>query len=222
MGKFFNIRPARRLSAGTLGGEEKPSMSTELSTWFPNSLAYWLFIIIFIVWAASEVINTFWFRHYQNKRNIRADRGSYWIIWLIIWISFILSLILRANNLGVFNNYIQFIGLLISILGIILREWAVLTLGRSYTVIISIDTSQKLVKHGPYHWLRHPSYTGSILSLVGFSLALGTWLGGVIVLFLSLAGYFYRAIIEEKVLLEAFGEEYQDYMKHTWRLFPGF
>jgi len=102
-----------------------------------------------------------------------------------------------------------------------LREWAVLTLGRRYTVTISIDSDQKLVNNGPYHWLRHPSYTGSILSLVGFPLALGTWLGGILVLFLSLAGYFYRAIIEEKALLEAFGEEYRDYMKHTWRFFPG-
>jgi protein-S-isoprenylcysteine O-methyltransferase Ste14 len=196
-------------------------MPIELSTWFPNHLAFWLFILFFILWAASEVINTFWFRRYQKEQNILADRGSYWVIWAIIWISFILSFIFRANKIGVFQNYIQYLGLLISVLGIILREWAVLTLRRSYSVIISIDSRRKLIMHGPYHWLRHPSYTGSILSLVGFSLALGTWFGGLVVLFLSFTGYYYRAKIEEKALLVTYGEEYQNYIQHTWRFFPG-
>jgi protein-S-isoprenylcysteine O-methyltransferase Ste14 len=196
-------------------------MSIELSAWFPNRIAFWLFIIIFILWAASELFNTFWFRRYQNNRKERSDRGSYWIIWLIIWISFIFSFILRTNNFGVFHNYIQYLGLLISMLGICLREWAVLTLGRGYTVTISIDSDLTLVKNGPYHWLRHPSYTGSILSLVGFPVAMGTWFAGVLVLILNFAAYSYRAIIEEKALLEALGEEYREYMDHTWRFFPG-
>jgi len=106
-------------------------------------------------------------------------------------------------------------------LGICLREWAVLTLGRNYSVNISIDSDRKLITNGPYHWLRHPSYTGSILSLVGFPVAMGTWFAGVLVLILSLASYYYRAKNEEKALLEAFGQEYRDYMQHTWRFFPG-
>jgi len=151
-----------------LGGELIQTMSIELSTWFPNRMAYWLFIIIFILWAASELFNTLWFRRYKNNRIIQTDDRSYWIIWLVIWISFILSFITRANNLGIFHNSIQYLGLLISMLGICLREWAVLTLGKYFTVTISIQHNQKLIKNGPYHWLRHPSYTGSILYLVGF------------------------------------------------------
>ena len=106
-------------------------------------------------------------------------------------------------------------------LGICLREWAVLTLGRNYSVNISIDSDRKLITNGPYHWLRHPSYTGSILSLVGFPVAMGTWFAGVLVLILSLAGYSYRVKNEEKALLEALGNEYREYMDHTWRFFPG-
>jgi protein-S-isoprenylcysteine O-methyltransferase Ste14 len=105
--------------------------------------------------------------------------------------------------------------------GIALREWAVLSLSRSFTVVVTILSGQELVRRGPYRWIRHPAYSGSILSLVGFPLSLGTWAGGLLVLVLSLAGYHYRVQIEEKALLEAFGDEYREYMQHTSRFFPG-
>jgi protein-S-isoprenylcysteine O-methyltransferase Ste14 len=104
--------------------------------------------------------------------------------------------------------------------GIAFREWAVLSLGRFFTVAVTVASDQTLVKQGPYRWLRHPSYSGSILSLVGFPLAMGTWVGGLSILALSLVGYFYRVKVEEKALLKVFGDEYRDYMQRTWRFFP--
>jgi protein-S-isoprenylcysteine O-methyltransferase Ste14 len=127
----------------------------------------------------------------------------------------------RVLNLGVFHNDLQYLGLVLVALGVTFREWAVMSLGRFFTVTVTIAAQQTLVKRGPYHWLRHPAYSGSILSLVGFSLSLGTWMGGLLVLFLSLGGYLYRVQIEERVLLGVFGDEYRDYMQHTWRFFPG-
>jgi protein-S-isoprenylcysteine O-methyltransferase Ste14 len=127
----------------------------------------------------------------------------------------------RVLNLGVFHNDLQYLGLVMVALGVTFREWAVMSLGRFFTVTVTIAAQQTLVKRGPYHWLRHPAYSGSILSLVGFSLSLGTWMGGLLVLFLSLGGYLYRVQIEERVLLGVFGDEYRDYMQHTWRFFPG-
>ena len=85
-----------------------------------------------------------------------------------------------------------------------------------------VAPGQTLVKRGPYRWLRHPAYSGSILSLVGFSLSVGTWVGALLVPVFNLSGYLNRVRIEEEALLEVFGSEYRDYMRHTWRLFPGF
>ena len=193
--------------------------------WFPNNAAAWLFFIAFYIWAISELVNTFGSRfgphNHTTTSALRRDKGSYWIILLIVWGSIFVSFLARALKLGVFHNDAQYIGLALMVAGVALREWAVLSLGRFFAVSVTIYSDQTLVRCGPYRWLRHPAYAGSILTLGGFPLALGTWAAGALVLVLSLTGYLYRVRIEEKTLCEAFGDEYREYMQHTWRLFPG-
>ena len=74
--------------------------------------------------------------------------------------------------------------------------------------------------NGPYKLIRHPSYTGGLLILIGLGLALQSW-GAVLItlLILSLA-YGYRIHVEEKLLVTELGDEYIDYMKRTKRLIP--
>jgi protein-S-isoprenylcysteine O-methyltransferase Ste14 len=60
-----------------------------------------------------------------------------------------------------------------------------------------------------------------ILVNVGVLMAIGTWLGALIVLILILAATLYRIRIEENLLIETFKDEYRRYMAHTWLLFPG-
>jgi protein-S-isoprenylcysteine O-methyltransferase Ste14 len=196
-------------------------MSQDIATWFPNHVAAILFIIAFILWAACEAFNTYGLRIHRRTTIIqRSDQGSYWVILLIVWGSIFVSFLTRALDLGVFHNSLQFFGLGVVFVGIAFREWAVLSLGRFFTVAVTFASDQTLVKHGPYRWLRHPSYSGSILSLVGFPLAMGTWVGSLLILVLSLVGYSYRVKIEEKALLKVFGDDYRDYMQHTRRFFP--
>ena len=193
-----------------------------LANWLPNHIAARLLIIVFLLWAVSEVYNTFGTRRFFSAGIQRKDRCSYWIIVLIVWGSMIVSLLARMFGLGVFQSNLQYLGLALVVFGIALREWSVLSLGRYFTVSVVVAPGQTLVRRGPYQWLRHPAYSGSILSLVGFSLSVGTWVGAVLVLILSVSGYLNRVRIEEEALLAAFGNEYRDYMQHTWRFFPGF
>jgi|WetSurSiteA1Bulk_404760.scaffolds.fasta_scaffold04901_6 protein-S-isoprenylcysteine O-methyltransferase Ste14 len=197
-------------------------MSLIITSWFPNRISARLFIIVFFLWAISEVYNTFGTRRYRQTLGARRnDQGSYWIIFLIVWGSMIVSFLARAFNLGVFHTNLQFLGIGVVLLGIVLREWSVISLGRFFNVSVMVASGQILVKRGPYHWLRHPAYSGSILSLVGFSLSIGTWAGALLVFLLSFIGYLHRVRIEEKALLEALGDEYRAYMQHSWRFFPG-
>lgn len=197
-------------------------MSEDFSSWFPDQFAALLFTFIFFVWAASEVFNRLGFHRSKPIPAFqRSDRWSYWIIFSVIWGSLSVSLLLRSLDLGVFHNDFQYAGLGIELFGIILREWAVLSLGSLFTVVVSIVPGQTLVQYGPYRWLRHPAYTGSMLTFVGFALALGAWAAGLIIFFLCLVAFLYRIQVEETVLLDVFGKEYREYMQHTWRLFPG-
>ncbi len=189
---------------------------------FPDRAAAVLFVIAFLLWAVFEAFNTLGLRFFQqNTHSQRRDRGSYWVIVLIVWGSLLISFLLRALDWGAFHGSLQYLGIGMIYLGIAFREWAVFSLGRFFSVTVTIADGQPLVQRGPYRWLRHPAYSGSILSLVGFPLAIGTWAGGLLVLSLSLAGFLYRLNIEEKALLSVFGDEYRAYMQHTWRLFPG-
>ena len=57
--------------------------------------------------------------------------------------------------------------------GALLRKWCYVTLGRLFTFEVSIMPKHQLVVSGPYAWIRHPSYTGLHLTLVGVTVMLG-------------------------------------------------
>ncbi len=115
----------------------------------------------------------------------------------------------------------QYVGLIIIVLGFVIRNWAIVKLGQFYSHTVTIKMGHRLVTDGPYRWLRHPAYTGLLLVFAGINLALGTWLGALVGLGLVFIAAVYRIHIEENTLLEFFGNEYREYMKHTWRMVPG-
>jgi protein-S-isoprenylcysteine O-methyltransferase Ste14 len=94
--------------------------------------------------------------------------------------------------------------------------WSLRALGRSVSVIAQ---ARKLVVGGPYRWVRHPLYTGEIVSSLGLALtagslvALAVWLG-----FCVLQGY--RALREEQLLVRAL-PGYRGYQARTAALLPG-
>ncbi|MDQ2806083.1 MAG: isoprenylcysteine carboxylmethyltransferase family protein, partial [Chloroflexota bacterium] len=104
--------------------------------------------------------------------------------------------------------------------GLLFRLWAIATLGRWFTATVRLQTGQRIVQSGPYRLLRHPSYTGTFATLIGFGLALGTGLGAAILVLLPLPAYLYRMRVEERALLAAFGPAYAAYQQTTWRLVP--
>ena len=105
-------------------------MSVGVTTWFPSRIAAILFLMAFVLWAASEVYNRGGFRHHRRMAGtLRSDRGSYWLIALVVWGSMALALFVRSLNLGVFRNNVQYLGLGMQFAGIAVREWAVWSLG---------------------------------------------------------------------------------------------
>ena len=106
-------------------------------------------------------------------------------------------------------------------IGVGLRRWAIVHLGQWFSSIIRIQDGQKVVRSGPYRWIRHPAYAGPTLSAVGLGLALGTWLSLAVCAGCFLAGYAWRIRNEEAVLVAAMGADYRAYQASTHRLIPG-
>jgi protein-S-isoprenylcysteine O-methyltransferase Ste14 len=113
------------------------------------------------------------------------------------------------------------IGFALFVTGIVLRAWAILTLGRYFTPSVQIQSGQHVVRSGPYRYVRHPSYTGMLLALLGLGIALDDWLSLLALTLLPLIGLVVRIRYEESVLEQALGDEYRDYAAQTARLVPG-
>ncbi len=187
--------------------------------WFSSPLQRTLFIGSFYSWAIIELVNTLIIGR-RNRSDRRRDRGSYLGVLIAIYSAIVLVFVISGLRLGRLPTSFQWIGLALVWIGMLIREWAILNLGRAFSVVVKVDPDQSLITSGPYRWIRHPAYTGSLITIGGFGLAVGSWLGAILAMAIAFIGYSYRVYVEERAMLEAFGDRYQDYMHHTGRFFP--
>jgi protein-S-isoprenylcysteine O-methyltransferase Ste14 len=107
------------------------------------------------------------------------------------------------------------------LLGLALRVWAVVTLGRSFRTSVEVDADQPVVTRGPYRRIRHPSYAGLLLIALGAGLGFGNWLSLAICAIVPPLGMLPRIAVEEAEMNRVLGDEYRHYQARTDRLVPG-
>ena len=112
------------------------------------------------------------------------------------------------------------LGVCVMLLGIALRWYSAAVLGKYFTFDVAIQSGQPLIEAGPYRYIRHPSYSGALLTLFGFGMALGNWVGLAAALICLGSAYAYRIPVEEAALASALGTTYDEYAKRTRRLVP--
>ena len=189
--------------------------------WFPNPF----FVNAFPVLIAVVFLGDFLIPRITTSKNQdsakNADQNSFTIISLATLVSVAVGIAVRLTNLGTWRGVFQWAGLVVIVLGAILRAWALLNLGRFFSRTVQIKPDHKIITSGPYRWIRHPAYTGMILIYTGFIMAIGSWLGALLTFLIITASLYYRIRIEEKALIASLGDEYLKYKKQTWFLFPG-
>ncbi len=152
-----------------------------------------------------------------------SDGGSLPVIWLTGFVSISLAFTAAARfHLAdvPFLKATPAIGSSVFGLGLLLRWYAIIHLGRFFTVNVAIADDHRLVDTGPYRWARHPSYTGWLLAITGLGLCLGNWLSLAILLAATFTVIAWRIGIEERALRGAFGDTYAAYARKTARLLP--
>lgn len=99
--------------------------------------------------------------------------------------------------------------------------WMFMSLGANLTDTVVTRRAAYFVDHGPYRYVRNPMYVGILAVGATLGLALGTWLvpAASVAMFLILAR---RTRIEERYLIERFGDQYRNYMSRVGRFFPRF
>lgn len=165
-----------------------------------------------------------WFRHLEAGA-VNRDRGSHLVVLLAIGAGVFLAIFVANARLphtqitrhreGVF-----WLGIVLMLTGFAFRHYAIHVLGRFFTHVVGTRPGQYVVDTGPYRLIRHPSYSGSLLTFVGLGLAMGNWVSIVLLLLGAGIGYAYRVQVEERALCADLGEPYREYMQRTKRLVP--
>ncbi|WP_392533911.1 methyltransferase family protein [Nostoc sp. C117] len=102
---------------------------------------------------------------------------------------------------------------------IVVSQVAIKTLGKFFDRL-TIKSDHQLVTDGIYSLIRHPIYTSYILLFLGFCIMLQSLWGLGLLLTVCVVWFGNRIAIEEQMLEQRFGEEYQSYCQQTKRLFP--
>ena len=114
---------------------------------------------------------------------------------------------------------VRYLGLVLFALGFIVTNWGETSLGKQFSIEVTLQEGHQLVTLGLYRYLRHPRYLGIIVFNVGIALVFCS--GLALMLITVLVGVLlWRMHDEEMVMRQAFGEERESYYKHSWRLIP--
>jgi len=139
------------------------------------------------------------------------------LLYFMVMISAIMEYFLLDRSI---NLVISGVGFLMYVSVIPVREWAIRSLGKFMSEHIEIKKGHKLVKEGPYKYLRHPLLLCLLIEVVGITLIPNSYysLAGTLIVCFPLT--FIRMYLEERVLIEKLGQEYLDYKKEVYALLP--
>jgi protein-S-isoprenylcysteine O-methyltransferase Ste14 len=180
-----------------------------------------IFLIVSALWLSSELMIMLLVRSKKNSQD--HDAGS--LRWLNITIYTCVTIAVCCGFLGIGHvhtkiPFLHWIGVCVIVIGLVVRWTAIMTLRKFFTANIVIQSDHQIIRNGIYRFLRHPSYSGSIVSFLGLGLAFSNWISITVLVIPITFAFIKRSRLEEKALLSAFGEEYERYRKTSWVLFP--
>jgi len=179
--------------------------------------------LLLAFWLLSEILLSLRKRSAKIRR--RQGRVSS-VVW--IWLASAVSII--AANAALFIDPPRFpgrssiysaIAIILILAGMGIRWWAIISLGRFFSVDIALQEQHQIVQKGPYRWIRHPAYTGLLIIFLGMGIAFSNWISFILIVVPMTTLFLYRMKIEENALGEEFGAAYLEYRKRTKRLLPG-
>jgi protein-S-isoprenylcysteine O-methyltransferase Ste14 len=176
-----------------------------------------IIILLAYAFAFSEFLLLLVKRSSGGTSFARENRGSLILLWLTITLGLSGGFFLSRSA----SQFWMGFGWPLLISGLIIRWIAILQLGRSFTVDVAINENSKLKTDGIYERVRHPSYLGLILIVIGFSSMMCSFYSFLVFVIPVFMAILYRISVEEKLLIREYGNSYIEYMKTTKKIIPG-
>lgn len=189
--------------------------------------------VVWILWAALWIITSLRTKPVV-RRESRASRLSY---LLLIAASAILLLLAKRTQWGaalsapgssftwLYTRFIRqytgivWIGAPLVLAGVLIAVWARLHLAGNWSGSVTLKEDHELVRTGPYRYVRHPIYTGMLLAVAGTACAIGQ-VRGILGFALAFLALWHKSRIEERMMVERFGEAYLGYRAAVKGLIP--
>jgi protein-S-isoprenylcysteine O-methyltransferase Ste14 len=187
-------------------------------SFFSNPARTWLvigsFLLLILAWfSGSSGIS-------GGEKYSRASKTILYAFGVVILLLVLVPPYCDRRDIWVIDgDAARYFGLFLFFAGSILRLAAVFVLGRRFSGLVAIQKDHELKTDGLYRYIRHPSYAGLIVSMIGYALIFRSVMGLLlnILLFLFLIS---RINDEERFLEAHFGDEYRNYRLRTKRLVP--
>jgi protein-S-isoprenylcysteine O-methyltransferase len=177
---------------------------------------------LWLVVSISVLANVFQpsYQPFESSRT-PEDRGTGCQILWTVYVTQIFAVIelVYRRRVSLPLNWVTIITAITIAFGLILRIWAVATLGRWFTWNVTVQPGQVLLTEGPYRFIRHPSYMGAWLMFVGSCVLLRSYVAALVASILLLLAFLRRIRHEESLMLATF-PEYEAYKATTGSLVP--
>lgn len=177
--------------------------------------------LVLLLWILSFLAETLMIRSGgERPAEVRSDRGSGLFILLSLLGSIWIANAFAASGFALLPAAAFYAGLAMMVVGMAFRFWAVASLRSFFSYTVQIKEGHHVIESGPYRFVRHPAYAGSLLTMVGVCFALQSWGAVLLVGVVFLAAFGYRMRVEEKALVGSLGGEYLSYAKRVKRMIP--
>lgn len=178
--------------------------------------------VILVIAAACLWLSQPKFSKRDTMAHESSDKKSIIIILIMSSLSVVSSVLEWAYTMNTDNHSVILTSTGFSMLvgGIAIRIWAIKTLGKNFTATVTLTEDHQFISTGPYKFVRHPSYLGAFLAIVGCPVFLNAlWATILSFLFMTIA-YVIRITVEEKMLSSYFGVNYERYKQETKMFIP--
>ncbi len=184
----------------------------------------WFVSVLLLVALFWLLEGPMWHNRQERMKPSVHDRSTVWVNTVLGSAGFLSALVLmpwvREVPALQLPPWASWGGMAVAGAGVALRRWSLATLGRFHTGTLQVQPEQPVINRGPYRLLRHPSYLGGDLGLLGVGLTTGAWPSALLMVLPFVAAHLWRIPIEERMMEEACGERWRAHVRRTWRMIP--